>query len=56
MSIPTEFFILLGLQSRLRYIGYDRLDLEYLDTLRAEVDRKVDEYVAKDKAKKEKER
>ena len=37
-----EYFTLLELQDKLRYFGYNKLDLEYLDKLRAELEIKIE--------------
>jgi hypothetical protein len=37
-----EYFELLTLRDRLKYWKYDKFDLEYLDKLKAEIDRKIE--------------
>jgi phenylalanyl-tRNA synthetase beta subunit len=48
-----EYFTLLELQQRLKAYDYDKLDLENLDRLRAEVDRKVAAINLQEKQRKE---
>jgi len=37
----SEYFLLLDFRDKLRYKNYDRLDLEYLDRLRGEIDSNI---------------
>ncbi len=48
-----DFHTLLKLQSTLRYMGYDRLNLRHLTPLRFEVDFEVERLIAESKARKE---
>ena len=48
-----EFHTLLQLQSKLRYMGYDRLNLRNLTPLRFEVDAKVERLIAESKARRD---
>ncbi len=36
-----DYFCLLDLQDKLKYIGYNRLDLEFMDKLRGEIHIKI---------------
>ena len=41
--------ILLSLKSKLTYHGYERLDLEHLQALRDEVQKKIDDHIERDR-------
>jgi len=44
-----NYFTLINLQDKLKYVAYDKLDLNYLDKLRMEVDIKVEQIHLEDK-------
>lgn len=51
MSEVEEIISLLDLQKHLAYVGYDALDLQYLNKLRSEVDLRIKSAVIADMKK-----